>query len=185
MITRLIFTAYLALAAIPALAGDDIPLPPLTPKGQYLVMTHDDATSSSKCIGSPITPLCTAETALAFYTRGRLQYLKIATGIEHAWLYNVGDSLDNAIRYRVIRREILTDRSFPWTPKRDPDYAQRRMQAGDMRIDIIEEHCDEQTLPASCGYKYDHWSEPRAYIVRRQGDRWILIDWGYPYDLRK
>jgi hypothetical protein len=47
--------ALFSAAAFPALAGD-VPLPPLTPKREYLVMTQEDATSTSNCIGNPVTP---------------------------------------------------------------------------------------------------------------------------------
>jgi hypothetical protein len=43
----------------------DPDLPAIDPPGKGRVMTHDDLTSTSNCIGNPITPLCAVETVIA------------------------------------------------------------------------------------------------------------------------
>lgn len=46
-----------------------MPLPPITPKGQYFVMTKDKETTTSDCVGNPKTPMCAVETLLACFVR--------------------------------------------------------------------------------------------------------------------
>jgi len=86
--------------------------------------------------------------------------------------------------YRVVRREVLTDRRFPWTPKRDmPERSGViDMQAGDIRIDIIRASCGKEISRSGCGHT---WTEPVAYIVRRRGDHWTVMAWNTPYNLRE
>jgi hypothetical protein len=175
MVPRLIFAVFLAAAALPALA-DDVPLPELTPKGQYLVMTQDDATSTSKCIGDPKTPMCAVETLMACYQRGDENLCRVS-GLEPQ------PALGGITIYRVVRREVLTDRHFPWTPVRDPKGrpGEIRMRAGDIRIDIITKHCRNDVSQRVCDV---HWTFPEAYIVRQQDDRWKVTDGRPAYDLR-
>jgi hypothetical protein len=181
MIPRLlVVAAFLAAAVAPALA-DDVPLPDLTPKGQYLVMTQDDATSTSNCIGNPETPMCAVETMMACWHRANDAFCRIAMGLDRnpglAW----SRPSPNVI-YRIVRREVLTDRKFPWNPRRDPDWRPGGlvMQTGDTRIDVVERKCRHEISSAVC--------EPPlftvSYIVRRQSDHWAVIDWGSPYDPR-
>lgn len=184
MIARFFAAAFLALTVVPAYAADKADLPPLTPKGQFLVMTPDDATSSSKCIGNPITPLCAAETMMAVRVRSKQDYRRIALGLDGGPLFSELDSAGHTEIYRIIRSEILTDKRFPWPPKRNVQWRHNGlyMQAGDIRIDIISTPCGDEISLSACGHV---WFEPSAYIVRRQGDRWIVITAGKPYNLRK
>jgi hypothetical protein len=182
MISRLMaVTLLLVAAALPALA-DDAALPDLTPKGQYLVMTQDDATSTSKCIGDPKTLLCAVETMMACWYRANDAFCRIAMGLDRnpdiAWSQPGPDVI-----YRIVRREVLTDRKFPWSPRRDLSWRPGGliMQAGDIRIDITEVNCYEEISLKSCQH---HWDSPLAYFVRHQGDRWVVIVWGDPYDPR-
>ena len=166
-------------AALPAYAGDDGDLPPLTPKGQYLVITRDDATSSSKCIGNPITPLCAVETFIACVFRNS-DLCAIAFGLDH----NPGivASNDPGEFYRVVRREVLDDRHFPWYPKPDPwRPGQRIVQVGDVRIDVDLVTCGREAVLASC-LKIGHMRV--TCVVRRQGNRWAVIDTGTPGETR-
>jgi hypothetical protein len=181
MVPRLLFAVCLVAAAIPARA-DDVPLPELTPKGQYLVMTQDDATSTSKCIGDPKTPLCAVETEMAVQVRGKLDFQRIAMGLEGGPLFD-DRKPGSPIIYRVVRREVLSDRRFPWNPKRDLGWRNGGliMQAGDIRIDIIYVNCYREISLTACEH---FWGSPEAYIVRRMGDRWVVITWGDPYDSR-
>lgn len=181
----LVAAAILALAAVAANAADpaaDVPLPPITPKGQFLVMTKDDATSTSKCIGNPVTPMCAVETVLACNVRGIDELCRIGMGLKTYPKYNFGPSLPEI--YRVVRREILTDRRFPWRPDKDLDErpGEISLQAGDIRIDLFEKDCWHDTIsPTACTTDPDIPSRV-AFIVRRQGDRWAVIDWRPPYD---
>jgi hypothetical protein len=179
----LLVIAFLLAAALPAHAEDDVPLPPITLKGEFLVMTQDDATSSSKCIGNPVTPMCAVETFMAAGVRGNLDLKRIALGIEGGpWFDNQGPT--PPIIYRIRRREVLTDKTFPWPPKSDADWrwGGLTMRAGDIRIDVVDVRCYSEISLVACE-KY--WGSPIAYIVRHQGNRWIVVTWREPYDLRQ
>jgi len=182
MIPRLLAAAgLLVLAITPAHAADDVPLPPLTPKGQFFVMTMDDATSSGKCIGRPITPMCAVETMLACYVRGKDDLCRIGQGLEKDSGIVTGPL--SPMIYWVVRREVLTDRRFPWRPgPREGRRGELSMKPGDVRIDIYMKDCPGQIIPAACTIDVTGYVSPRiAYIVRRYGDHWSVVDWRPPY----
>lgn len=182
MLARFLSAALVLSAALPALA-EDVPLPPLTPKGEYLVMTQDDATSTSKCIGSPVTPMCAVETMLACWSRAIDDLCRIAMAVGKNPDIGRGKPGPNMI-YRVVRREVLNERTFPWPPKRDRSWRPGglTMRSGDIRIDIIDKSCWDEISSAACD---PVWSlVPTAFIVRQQNNRWTVITWGYAYDPR-
>jgi hypothetical protein len=180
MTSRLIIAVLLAAAALPALA-DDVPLPDLTPKSQYLVMTQDDATSTSKCIGDPKTPMCAVETRLACFLRSRPDLCQIAMGLDHDPGFGRYGH-DPGTLYRIVRRESLTDRRFPWRPTHNlPSRAgEISLRAGDIRIDVVEIYCFGEVSTAGC----ERSGPTITYIIRRQVNRWAVIDWGLAYDPR-
>jgi len=176
------FSAALVLAvALPALAAEDVPLPPLTPKGEYLVMTQDDATSSSKCIGNPVTPMCAVETVMACLYRGNDELCRIGMGLDQ----NPGHGNKRPIPrvlYRVVTSGILMRSNFPWWSRRD---ALTRpgvpaVREGDVRIDILSRECDEEVSPTECHRPF----APITYVVRRLQDGWAVMTWGPAYDPR-
>ncbi len=179
MTARLLIAALIAAAAIPARA-DDVPLPDLTPKGEYRVMTQDDATSTSKCIGDPKTPLCAVETRIACFMRDNDELCRIAMDLDRN--PGFGGFRTAGTVYRVIRREVLTDHRFPWRPAHDLPWrpGDNNLVVGDIRIDTVEISCYKEVSPAAC----EHSGPTITYIVRRQGDRWAVIDWGRAYDPR-
>lgn len=81
MHARLLVAVCFLAAALPAYAGEDVPLPPLTPKGKQLFMTRESSTSSSECVGSPVTPMCAVETLLACFVRGDDSLCQTAMGV--------------------------------------------------------------------------------------------------------
>lgn len=191
--------ALTALAtALPAYAGNDADLPPLTPKGQFLVTTFDDATTSSKCIGNPITPLCAVETILTCFYREDIHLCQIGMDIDFdpGFLGNPDrpqPEFDESMRriqsesdqiYRIVRREVLTDRRFPWQPRRALPWRPGELneKIGDIRIDVVEKECPHKIPAAYCSTR-PSWTHI-AYIVRRQGNHWVVITWGDPNDYR-
>jgi hypothetical protein len=177
---RVLVAALLLAAALPAYAGEDAPLPPLTPKGEFLVMTQDDATSSSKCIGNPVTPMCAVETKLACDQRKNAELCELAIGApldpEFRRLAYENQKPDaTPFKYRVVHREVLTDRRFPWRPSYLRDRPNEiSMRVGDVRIDILDVTPEYKYLSrAYCGL-----TSPRvAYIVRKRDRRWLITDW--------
>ena len=181
MLVRVLFAAFLFAAALPARAGD-VPLPPITPVDGYFVMTQDDATSSSKCIGNPVTPLCAVETKLACDQRNKPDLCEIATmtklNPEFRRLAFENSKPKVPLKYRVVRREVLTDRRFPWRPSYLDDRPNEiSMRAGDIRIDILDVTPERKMDPG-----YTAVPLRVAYIVRKKGDRWSVFDWRPPYD---
>ncbi len=181
MPARFILAAIILAAAFPALA-QDAPLPPLTPEGEYLVMTQDDSTSTSDCIGNPVTPLCAVETVIACFERGNDDLCRIGQGLAQNPGIVPEMETYGFLLYRVVRREVVTDRRFPWPPKRDLSDrpGELSVQAGDIRIDTVDKSCSEfMETPKTCR---STWGNRRTYIVRQEGDRWSVIIWGDPED---
>jgi len=185
MLARFFSAALVLAAALPALAADDVPLPPLTPKGEYLVMTQDDATSSSKCIGNPATPMCAVETLLACFVRGKDHLCQSALGVAWDKVPDFVSKLDwPPVIYRVVRREVLDDRHFPWRPQRDMDWrpGELDLRAADIRIDLVRKECWEKvTVPCACEAPARGPRGATAYIVRHEKGRWAVVTWGSVY----
>lgn len=178
MRVHLILT-LIVLAAFPALA-EDPPLPPLTPEGEYLVLTQDDATSTSKCIGNPVTPLCAVETVMACYVRNDYELCRIGMGLDSQHGINKGRQQPSKL-YRVIRSEVLGESNFPWRPESDLRWrpGEPSIQASDVRIDLLYHDCPWQLTREDC-----HFGQIVAYIMRRQNNYWAVTTWGNPNDPR-
>lgn len=185
MVARLLVVTLLLAAALPAHAAEDVPLPPLTPKGEYLVMTQDNVTSSSKCIGNPVTPMCAVETKLACEQRNDPSLCELATGApldpEFRRLgYESRKPEATPMKYRVVHREILTDRRFPWRPRYLDDRPNEiSMRTGDVRIDILDVTPERKSLY----HDFCDLSPREAYIVRLKRGHWFVTDWDTPYVL--
>jgi hypothetical protein len=188
------------LASLPsAWAGDRATwrdLPALTPKGHPRIMTLSDETSTSKCIGKPVTPLCAVETKMACFLRGDPNLCEMSGHIR----MKPEKRTDQFLRYIVTRADVIDDRHLPWP--RFTDFGQLpgvpSVRAGDVRIHIREMTCltgvtsllspiydhagmlrgqelvghdDRKPL---CGPGYDG---PELYVVRKEGRQWVLMGW--------
>ena len=181
MIARLFLTALLLAVALPALAAEDVPLPPITPVDGYFVMTQDDATTSSNCIGDPVTPLCAVETVMACEIRGNDDLCRIGMGLEKNPNLSVGPFAPSI--YWVVRREIVTEQNIPWRPSQlDWRPGEASVQAGDVRIDIADKVCEKGEISHTACTTEPDLPPIAAYIIRRQGIRWAVIDWRPPYN---
>lgn len=147
-------------------------LPPLTPKNRPRIMTVHDETSTSKCIGRMITPLCAVETKIACFLREDQHlcdmvkvHLTVAPGNPSPW----------SIRYRVTKATILDDRHFPWPPSTDMGQPAgvQSVRAGDIRIDIREMICLGIAV-STCPASYD---VAEVYVVRREPGWWRIMGW--------
>ncbi len=164
--------------------ADDVPLPKLTPKGQHFVVTHNDATTTSKCVGDTQTPMCAIETLLACFVRSDMTLCAAGMGVPKEKLEDfAGLPAWPAQIYWVVRNEVLTDKHFPWRPKRDVKWrpGEIDMRAGDVRIDLIRRECEPTVSRGDCHPPRYGPTGPTAYIVRREGERWAVIDWDEPY----
>jgi hypothetical protein len=166
----------LLLAAVPAFAADP-DLPPLTSKDKPLVMAFDEARTTSQCVGKPATPMCAIETMFACWNRGDHHLCRIGLNLDHEPNYGGGaPHPDDVYLYRVVKRQILTKKTLPWKPE---DVLERpglkAPEAGDMRVDIWMVRCNKEISPAAC--ENDKYASTSAFIVRREGDRWTVLQW--------
>ncbi len=158
--------------------------------GELRVMTNDDVTSASACIGKPVTPLCAAETVEAcgigdiksfcdavdyvFKDFGRW----VPSNYSRLWIY----------RYEFVQSKRLEDGDI-LRSARPPDRAS--WQSGDMALQLwwqgcmpdekcVRETIDDPTRPYGKGCRGlddcgKEWS-PRTYILRRHRARWTVVD---------
>ena len=181
MFARTLLAVFLVSAALPALAADDVPLPPITPVDGYFVMTQDDTTTSSKCIGDPKTPLCAVETVIACFIRGDDDLCRIGMGLEKTpglTFLRLPPEI-----YWVVRREVLMEQTIPWrSHELDWRPGEASVQAGDIRIDVVEKVCSKGEFSHTACETDPDVPAISTYIVRRRGDRWAVIDWRPPYE---
>ncbi|MBI1245760.1 MAG: hypothetical protein GC202_12200 [Alphaproteobacteria bacterium] len=140
-------------------------------------MTLDDATSDSKCVGRFETPLCAVETTIACFARGKndlCSQARLTGSADRLTSGNIGYRTGE--RYRVVRVERLTGDSILDIPREIG-----RLQAGDIRIDIISGGC----FRTDSGRRYCSrpFSDPNIYTVRKTPAGWKIVDWGMP-DIR-
>jgi hypothetical protein len=185
MAARLLIVALLLAAALPARAEKDVPLPSLTPNGKHLFLTRESGTTSSKCIGNPVTPMCAVETLMACFVRGDDSLCQTAMGVPADKVPPMGELSDwPSIVYHVVRAEVLTDKHFPWPPTYNLDWrpGEPSVRPSDIRIDVVRRECFETPIvPRNCEVPVRQTSGPIAYIVRREGSRWAVITWGDAY----
>ena len=67
-------------------ANADVLAPPTAkPKpARWRIMTMEDATSTSRCIGDPRTPLCAVETLMACFIRRQVRLCTISEGFQES-----------------------------------------------------------------------------------------------------
>ena len=175
MLIRLIAVLFL-VASLPALAAD-ASLPPLTPEDKPLVMAFDDAQTTSKCIGNPATPMCAIDTMQACWLRGDHHLCRIGLNLDHEPRYGGGAPHPEDIYvYRVVKRKVLTKKTLPWKPE---EVLERpgllAPQEGDMEVDIWEVRCTKVIPPEGCDH--NNYASVSGFIVRREGDRWTVLQW--------
>ena len=98
-----LFLAF-ALTAVPVFAGGNDPNSGLNFDGSFRLMTRDDTTSTSKCIGNPVTPLCAIETHLACWARDNKELCEIAFGRKSGppTPFKITDNIINKTGYRIM-----------------------------------------------------------------------------------
>jgi hypothetical protein len=172
------------LAAWPrsaALAADP-DLPRIDPPGHWRLMTQDPATTTSKCVGDTSTPLCTVETIRACFIRRDDELCRIGMGLDHPPGLVSLKVRGNYERYRIVEVKRIREKDLRITdidPKytHDPDYAPWVWQAGDLKINILGIECSQyidKLRPAMCEKGH---LPPIAYIVRKEGQGWRVVDW--------
>lgn len=147
-----------------------VELPPIDGPDQWHLMTHDDATSTSQCIGDPRTPLCAIETVLACHLRQIDELCRIGMG----WSDFPGQ-IKTQVQSTYTQRYWVAATEFV-TAKNKRSYAKVRYlkpQIGDIAIRIHDAPCYDQKC-------YKPVGPPTIYLVRQNGDRWKTDDWATP-----
>jgi hypothetical protein len=154
----LLFCTALLFGFASALAQD---VPPVDPPDQWRTVGQNDATSSSRCIGQPTTPLCAVETLLACFQRGQLDLCRMVDdGAEqYAQVFATPVDPGKRLTYRVV----AVDR-----PEAQP---------GDMLIILEQREISADRPGPAAG------PSPSDFLLRQQPDgRWKIVRWGEPGD---
>jgi hypothetical protein len=180
-----------------AFAGgvDDPDLPPIDPPGRWRVLTHDDATSTSKCIGNPKTPLCAVESWNACKLRhvGELCLVAILVGAPHHTQFGTGPSRDRYVFYRVIAARHLRQDEIDYLDslagKKCPSPGCRgrgEWRTGDTRLIIDYKECGDhgatcqfpvrQCWNTKRGEKCEVAYSPTLWILRKVEGGWRIVD---------
>ncbi|MBI3709765.1 MAG: hypothetical protein HY246_19120 [Proteobacteria bacterium] len=201
-LATLAVVAIAALLAGPATAAPrdpDVPRP--DPPGRWRVIDHTDEKSTSKCIGNPITPLCTVETDRACLLRkdDKLCAATVGRTVDDIRLIREESErdydermravfaksriprLDEYEKFRVIKAERASAKNLPRLKapinRRSKPY---RVEIGDIVITIDEVNCWRSGPMPGCstppyGLKW-------IYFLHRKGDQWVIVDEHYPGD---
>jgi hypothetical protein len=146
-------------------AGPDLPRP--DPRGTWQAMTHDDATTTSKCLGSRESPMCVVETELACKLRGDMDLCRKLHSFIHE---RSGETKNKWWKYRVQ----TVGHFRKGNPKRDEREEEIGWETGDSWIVVDTVDCDGNGCanvdPEVWRYTLDR------YILRKRADGWVLID---------
>jgi len=141
----------------------------------WRTLTDRDETTTSKCIGKPVTPICAVETARACFDRSRLELCRMAFLNGESETFHLGPPYpEYKTEYIIIRYQTI--RQVPPPP---PNLASGggkfKEKPGDARVDFTARSCSI-TRDTCAGEP----TESFGAITRHVGDRWFVIDyWAY------
>jgi hypothetical protein len=89
----------------------DADLPPLTEPGQWRYITQHEASTTSRCIGQPNSPLCAVETLLACFQRDAIELCRMVDdGTEqYSQIFAAPADPSKYLAYRVIGADRKSD----------------------------------------------------------------------------
>lgn len=161
-------TAARTLMALLALVGTaeaaDPDLPPLDPPGHWRKLTRDDKTTTSRCIGRPVTPLCAIETLHACFVRNDKDLCRIANGYEPPD-FGVTVEFNETVRYRVVsawrlRPQNVQPQNLGWDAK-------GTREIGDIELGVTEIRC----TPRCAGEP----TRTSIYTLRQFSNFWRVV----------
>jgi len=168
---RAIVLVLLMASPTPALANGGEPTP--EPPGVMRLLTFEDATSTSDCIGNPATPLCAAETNEACYVRHE-PALCAVIGKDGSFL--AGETTESRrnryAHYKIIGIEELIDATIPSYGRTPPGHETDPAlvwRPGDVKVELQWMYC---TFDVGCSIWDIH---PKTYIVRHSGHTWHVV----------
>ena len=167
------FATYILMIVLPGLAAaqaNDPILPPPDPPGMWRKLTHDDATTTSRCIGNPVTPLCAVETFIACFLHRRPDLCDLVqAGVQP--LASVPKAPHKWEEYRVL----YARRPSPLDPVDPATEGDMNPQAGDVVIGLLRRACFERhDREPNCTLNVEK-NPPYVYMLRKQGDIWVHV----------
>ncbi|WP_155801730.1 hypothetical protein [Magnetospirillum molischianum] len=149
-----------------AVVAEPSALPPIDPPGVWHALTQDDATTESKCIGNPVTPLCAVETVIACFVRGSDELCRIGKGLDRPpGLFRGRPGIGVWERYRVAVAKRIN-------PKKQPFLNEEPTKAGDVSLGIQSLFCQKVCETPD--------GPPTTYLIRPMDGRWVVLTWETP-----
>lgn len=142
------------------------------PPGVWRVMTQDDATSTSKCIGKPKTPICAVEMIQACFLRERWNLCQAVTNLPRLFEDNPDRPKDITELYRFSYVGLMRKGDVPpWERDTREGPKPRNWKPGDYKIRVT-------TRPCYSGDCFSpNYIRPVTYQVRRVGALWTVMLW--------
>ncbi len=142
---------------------------------RWRTLTDRDETTTSKCIGKPVTPICAVETARACFDRSRIDLCRMASlNGESEKFEDLGPPFpDDKTEYIIIKYQTIRRvRHVPANIRRALEREGTMEKPGDVRVDITARSC--RLTRDSCA------GEPTQsflYFTRHLADRWVVYDY--------
>jgi len=134
---------------------------------RWRTLTDSEETTTSKCIGKPVTPICAVETLKACFKRSEIALCRIASfNGESEKFEKLGPPFRGykteytIIKYQTIRRVPANLRNVGW------------IKRGDVDVHITVRSCP-LTRETCAGEP----TQSFAYMTRHVGDRWLVTDY--------
>jgi hypothetical protein len=162
-------TYFLMLIVAPAFAQASDPIVPLPdPPGTWRKLTHDEATTTSRCIGNPVTPLCAVETYWACFLHRRPELCDmVQAGVRP--LEVVPKVPNKREEYRVL----YARRPSPLDPVDPATEGNMKPQPGDVVIGLMRRTCyDSPDDEPKCTLGIEN-HPPHVHMLRKQGEFWV------------
>jgi hypothetical protein len=163
-------TYLLMLLALPGLAvaqASDPSLPPPDPPGVWRKLTLDDATTTSRCIGNPVTPLCAVDTYWACFFRAQPELCDMVEAGARP------PTLDKPVPdYRQEYRVVYARRPSPLDPVDRATEGNMKPQPGDVVIGLMRRFCAGPVDDDSNCLDVEN-DPPYVHMLRKRGDHWV------------
>jgi hypothetical protein len=155
-----------AALSMPAQAADP-DVPKRDPKGFYRYLTQEADSTTSTCIGNPVTPLCAVETVLACFVRSDSDLCRKANwpGSEEYDFSGGKISPFDDTRYFVQFAKMLSDKSA-----RKYSIGGITPKPGDVVISV-------KKARRAPGDWSDPYPQPTVYLLRRYEGEWRAVTW--------
>jgi len=157
----------LTLVWAPNAMAADPDVPRRDPKGFYRYLTQEADSTTSTCIGNPITPLCAVETVLACFVRRDSNLCRKANwpGSQEYDFSRGKISPFNDTRYFVQFARKLSKENA-----RKYNIGGITPDSGDVIISVKK----AWRAPGGWGNLYP---QPTVYLLRRYGGEWRAVTW--------